>query len=389
MGNCNKSSSESSALISTDERKQPEPTYVGEQSGGNCVLYDTAAESGETMEQLEGIQRDLKADDHPSNVLSQFAKVVLLDGSDKMSNFPQMVDAMGKQWTGILEQEDMIVQHLSDGKEGFNKLKGLRTDYFFLLLDTKKVIAGLVKQSSLKKEDIEMILEAVESTRNQKAHKLSDSDQLLFTESMSSLLKWIDEGELITLTKKWEAMIKRLEAEKNKFDEIMEKFKKKAGWSALKLWKRTILGFTALALLGAGIGLIVASVITCGATAAVAGIVMVGALGVLSLNAHDVYSCLTVKPKNPKEYAKIKEITEMLQSYIAAGSKLREQVNNMAVAGKETKIEVHSRREMGNTHIRRIEKAAKNLDAHLSKYMEQGTKAICVIDEACAEFIKQ
>merc|ERR1711971_1310868 len=107
----NKSSSETSiARASTDERKQTEPGSfrygaVGEQT-------DTADESGETMKQLEGIQRDLKADSHPSNVLDQFAKVVLLDGSDKMSNFPQMVDAMGQQWTGILEQEDMIVEHL-------------------------------------------------------------------------------------------------------------------------------------------------------------------------------------------------------------------------------------------------------------------------------------
>jgi len=389
----NKSASESTnARASTDERKQTEPGSfhygaMGEQNDGNHSVHDTAGESGETMKQLEGIHRDLKADSHPSNVLDQFAKVVLLDGSEKMSNLPQIVDAMGQQWSGILEQEHLIVEHLPGGKEDFNQLKGLRTDYFFLLLETKKVIAGLVKQSSLKKEDIEDILEVVKSTRDQKAHKLSESDQTLFKESMDSLLKWIDERELIDITKKWEAILNRLKEEKNKFDDVMEKFKKKLGWSFLKPWKRIIIGFGALGMLAASIGLIVASVITCGATAAVAGIVMVGALGVLSLNAHDVYMCLTVKPKERKVYKKIEEITKMLQSYIAAGSMLSEEVNNMAVIGKETKVEAQSR--MDSTHLRKIEKSARNLDEHLTKYMQQGNKAIHVIDEACAEFIKQ
>jgi len=387
----NKSSSQSSnARVSTDERKQTEPGSsrygaMGEQTNGNHSVHDTAGESGETMKQLEGIQRDLKADSHPSNVLHQFSKVVLLDGSNKMSNIPQIVGAMGQQWQGIVEQEDLIVKHLPGGQKDFNKLKGLRTDYFFLLLKTKVVIAGLVKQSNLMREDIEDILDVVKSTRDQKAGALSESDQADFKESMDNLLQWIDESELVAITEKWEAMLKRLEAEKNKFDDVMDKLKSKIGWSALHLWKRCTIGFGALLMLGAGIGLIVASVITCGATAAAAAIVMGASICVLALNGHDLYSCL--KPKPPKVYEKIEEITKMLQSYITAGNKLRQEVNNMAVIGKGTKVEVQKR--MNSSQLRKIERSVKNLDKHLLAYMQQGDEAIRVIDEACREFINK
>jgi len=354
-----------------------------EQAAENYSLHDTADECGE-MQQLEGIQRDLKADRHPSNVLNQFSKLVLLDGSDKMSTFPQMIDAMDTQWKGILEQESVIVQHLENGQDDFDKLKGVRSDYFLLLLETKLVIAGLVKQSSLKKRDIQMILRVVESARSRNAPKLSKSDQMLFEESMGKLLKWIDESQLITITKKWETMLKRLEEEKNKFDKVMDKFKKTIGWSFLKPWKRIIIGFGALAALGAAVGLIVASVITCGATAAVAGVVMLGAMTVLALNAHDVYKLLKPKTKTEKAYEKIKEITEMLQSYIDAGRELREKVNNMAVVRQDTKIEWQYA--MDSEHLLCIEESVKNLDEHLSKYMQQGYTAMRVIDEACAEY---
>jgi len=390
----NKSSSEASiARASTDERKQTEPGSfhygaMDEQTDGNHSVYDTAGESGETMKQLEGIQRDLKADSHPSNVLNQFSKLVLLDGSDKMSNFPEMVDQMGQQWQGIVEQEDLIVQHLPGGREDMDKLKGLRTDYFFLLLETKVVISGLVKQSKLRREDIEDILEVVKSTRDQKEHTLSESDQVLFKGAMHKLVKWIDESELVAITEKWKAMLKRLQAEKSKFEEVMEqmeKFKRKLGWSHLKAWKRCIIGFGALGVLLAGIGLAVASVITCGVTAAVAGIVMAGAVGVLVLNAHDVYSCL--KPKTPEVVEKIEQITQMLQSYITAGRKIMKEVNNMKGIAKDAKIQAQDR--MNESQCRTIERSVKNLDAHLVEYMQQGNKAIRVIDEACAEFIEQ
>jgi len=385
----NKSSSESLiARTSTDKRKQTEPRLVhynshDEKATDNYSLHDTADECGE-MQQLEGIQRDLKADRHPSNVLNQFSKLVLLDGSDKMSTFPQMIDAMDTQWKGILEQESLIVQHLENGQDDFDKLKGVRSDYFLLLLETKLVIAGLVKQSSLKKRDIQMILRVVESARSREARKLSESDQMLFEESMGKLLKWIDESQLITITKKWEAMLKRLEEEKNKFDKVMDKFKKTIGWGFLKPWKRIIIGFGALAALGAAVGLIVASVITCGATFVVAGVVMVGAMTVLALNAHDVYGLLKPKTKTEKAYEKIKEITEMLQSYIDAGRELREKVNNMAVVRQDTKIEWQYA--MDSEHLLCIEESVKNLDEHLSKYMQQGYEAMRVIDEACAEY---
>jgi len=385
----NKSSSESLiARTSTDKRKQTEPRLVhynshDEKAADNYSLHDTADECGE-MQQLEGIQRDLKADRHPSNVLNQFSKLVLLDGSDKMSTFPQMIDAMDTQWKGILEQESLIVQHLENGQDDFDKLKGVRSDYFLLLLETKLVIAGLVKQSSLKKRDIQMILRVVESARSREARKLSESDQMLFEESMGKLLKWIDESQLITITKKWEAMLKRLEEEKNKFDKVMDKFKKTIGWGFLKPWKRIIIGFGALAALGAAVGLIVASVITCGATFVVAGVVMAAAMTVLALNAHDVYGLLKPKTKTEKAYEKIKEITEMLQSYIDAGRELREKVNNMAVVRQDTKIEWQYA--MDSEHLLCIEESVKNLDEHLSKYMQQGYTAMRVIDEACAEY---
>jgi len=388
MGSSSSSTSGDNAHARTNVPRHSEPGALGEQSDRLRTIRQRRSRATNTAEQiegdalqlLEGVKKGLAADSHPSNVLDQFTKLVLLDGSDKMSKFPQMVDAMGKQWTEILKHEGLLVPHLPGGQDDFNKLKSLRTDYFSLLLETKEVIAGLVEESSMKKEAIAAIFKAVESTRSRKAHKLSESDQLLFTESLRSLLNWVDESELMELREDWREMVERMEAEMNMFNRLAAEMKRKMGWKKRNPFTKVCAGLAAAIVLAGGVVLIVGSVFAGGLTW-LPGAVMT-TVGVT------VLACLASNQSQEVLNA-VKEISEMLDNYVENGKLLMKKVGDLKDVARPIKKSAAENIRLETTHLDRIEPCLHKLDEHLSKYESQGREAIRVVDKACVEFIKR
>eukprot|EP01083_Nonionella_stella_P315634 1140705_1 len=223
------------------------------------------------LEHLEGqitsIEESLREDTSMPNVIAQLANIIEMEGgTDKMACVKRIVDAMGSEWRGLMQQEGEITKAV--GKEEMDKLKNIRLRYFLLLLETKNVIIGLLEESKIQKENVTDSLRVVKIAKEEGEAKLSESDRLVYDDSIRGLGQWIDQSELIDITKKWHGLCEELQKQKSKFERLFEKYRKRS-----KL-KKIGIAFGTIIALGLGLAaMIVIIIATSGAAAPiVAGI---------------------------------------------------------------------------------------------------------------------
>eukprot|EP01083_Nonionella_stella_P315635 1140708_1 len=346
------------------------------------------------LEHLEGqitsIEESLREDTSMPNVIAQLANIIEMEGgTDKMACVKRIVDAMGSEWRGLMQQEGEITKAV--GKEEMDKLKNIRLRYFLLLLETKNVIVGLLEESEIQKENVMDSLRVVKIAKEEGEAKLSESDRLVYDDSIRGLGQWIDQSELIGITKKWNGLCAELQKQKSKFERLFEKYRKRSKLKKIGIAFGTIIALAAI------IGIIIA---TSGAGAAVAGAIVaeVGttmtkgaliatvtcsiALGVSTLGVGGllVYG-YRVKPA---EMAKrIEKITAMLNDYIQNGLKIQVAVNDSN--GQMTLIK--SRLKFNDDVCQKMEKSLMQIEKYLDEYIGKGNDAVALIEKSCGEFI--
>merc|ERR1719474_731506 len=145
--------------------------------------------------------------------LSHFASL-LKSRQSAMYSVTELVHQIGVTWTSLMKNEKKLTELL--GHKEMSELKITRKRYFYLLIDTRAVVGGLLNESKTRKMDVTTILNLAEKALDPKSdcQSVQGDDADLLEECLKRITQWINEKHLATLRQEWRQMGTDLERQK-------------------------------------------------------------------------------------------------------------------------------------------------------------------------------
>lgn len=271
---------------------------------------------------IENAQESIAGNKTLPNLFDNYSKI-LCSQKPELNVFKDMVDSMKRSWNKVLKSLDDLKPYV--GKKEIKEMTSIHSDYWLLLLKTRRVIELLITRCQIQKRYFQHLLNILTKAEQNNVNELTNSDKKIYQECIAKLAEWINITELDEIFKEWVKIRGRL-------------IEKQITWKERLTAVGIGVGFGGIA---AGIG----------------------------------YGCYS--------YWKNKEnITKMIQKMI----KNSKSIENATVKLKDINGRIKYEFEEGlkdSDSITLMKDAIISIDDHLSEYINQGKDAIEEVNEAC------